>query len=98
LPITAEAETGETAKLKSCIGGGGGWLLPPHAASASESASVASDSEIALKVNRGLISGPVRATGNARSLYTSRAIPVDSIVDETRPFHKLRIRRPGSVR
>jgi hypothetical protein len=70
LPITAEADTGETDKLKSCTGGGGGWLLPPHAASASESASVASDSEIALDVNRVLISGPVRATGKPKiSIY-----------------------------
>jgi hypothetical protein len=68
-PITAEAETGETDKLKSCIGGGC-WLLPPHAASATERASVASDSEIALEVNRVLISGPVRATGKRKiSIY-----------------------------
>ena len=83
LPITAEAETGETAKLKSCIGGGGGWLLPPHADSVSESASIPSDSEIALEVNRVLISGHVRATRNPKSLYTSSAVPVDSIVDVT---------------
>ena len=68
-PITAEAETGETDKLKSCIGGGC-RLLPPHAVSATERASVASDSEIALEVNRVLISGPVRATGKRKiSIY-----------------------------
>jgi hypothetical protein len=57
-PITAEAETGEADKLKSGIGGGC-WLLPPHAVSATERASVASNLEIALEMNRVLISGPI---------------------------------------
>jgi hypothetical protein len=83
LPITAEAETGETDKLKSCTGGGGGWLPPPHAASASESASAASDSEIAIDVNRVLISGPVRATGKPKiSIYLKGYSCRDRIVYE----------------
>jgi hypothetical protein len=82
LPITAEAETGEAVKLKSCGGGGGGCrLLPPQAARATERARAASDSGIALEMNRALICEPVRVTA-ARSLYTSRASPVDRIVDE----------------
>jgi len=69
-PITAEAETGEADKLKSGIGGGGGgcWLLPPHAVSATERASVASNSEIALEMNRVLISGPVRIAGKSKKI------------------------------
>src|SRR5216684_7361795 len=71
-PITAEAETVEADKLKSGIGGGGGgcWLLPPHAVSATERASVASNSEMALEMNMVLISGPVRTRANAKiSIY-----------------------------
>jgi len=74
-PITAEAETGETDKLKSGIGGGGGcWLLPPHAVSATERASVASNSEMALEMNRVLISGPVRTSGKCKDLYIPQGL------------------------
>jgi hypothetical protein len=51
-PMTAEAETGETDKLKSCTGGGGDLLPPPQAASDNARAYPTSDSRIALEVNR----------------------------------------------
>jgi hypothetical protein len=88
-PITAEAETGEADKLKSGIAGGGScWLLPPHAISATERASVASNSEIALEMNRVLISGPVRTTGRSKDLYIPRGLVLSTeIVNAIGPLH-----------